>query len=76
MTGAWCPGTGEMPTVPSWFPGLLALAQPGTRLPFIVSHMCMHVCMCVCVYAFIFIHVNAGAEEDQKRVLNSLEQEL
>ena len=36
MTGAWCPGTGEMPTIPSRSLGFQALAQPGTKLPFTV----------------------------------------
>jgi len=36
VTGAWCPGAGKAPTVPSRSPGLLALVQPRTRLPFMV----------------------------------------
>ena len=35
---AWCLGADKAPTIPSGSLGLLALAQPGTRLPLMVPH--------------------------------------
>lgn len=36
VTVTWCPGAGEVPTVPSGSLELLTSAQPRTRLPFLV----------------------------------------
>jgi hypothetical protein len=41
VTGALCPGTGEVPIVPSGFPGFQDLAQPWTKLPFTVPQWSM-----------------------------------
>jgi hypothetical protein len=44
VTGACSLGTGETPITPSGFLGFQALAQQGTRLPFMVPQICIVVC--------------------------------
>ena len=39
MTQAWCLRTGKTPTVHSRSPGFQVIAQPGTKLPFMVSQV-------------------------------------
>lgn len=73
MTGAWFPGTGKMPTIPSGFLGFLGSAQPGTRLLFSAYHPTplYLVCNLFSIYSPVFEKMDQAAGNNYSNLVDS-----